>query len=165
MVNGRLDTGKETSQHNTVTLYPHLTSNYTTCHRRFNGLAAMEYLQKRTVRPEFEFCNTSGLLRLFMVLILAESTFSCGPGPIRPGPPNPRVPMRLYQKFPDQHEMSKSASGRSEGGRVRRGSPAFKALVDNYSPDIIFKGDKNQDDRRMTKVRQRIRTYIFSTIK
>ena len=93
------------------------------------------------------------MLRLLLLFLAVKEASSCGPGTFRPGPKHSRYAMRLYEKYPDKKETSSAASGRSFG-RVYRESPAYKSLVGNYNPDIIFKGNKNQDDRRMTKVRR-----------
>lgn len=132
---------------------PAFSSNYQHLSSFINTLAAMKSRQERKRGRSCEMFNsTSAMLCLFILLLLAGSSFSCGPGSTRHGRKNSQAALSLYEKFPNQKETSNIASGRSIG-RVRRGSPAFEALVGNYSPDIIFKGDKNEDDRRMTKVR------------
>lgn len=60
--------------------------------------------------------------------------------------------MKFRQRIPDVEETSMVASGKYIG-RVRRNE-----LKENYNTDIVFRNDeKNDDDRRMTKVI----SYIF----
>lgn len=55
--------------------------------------------------------------------------------------------MKFRQRIPDVEETSIQASGEYVG-RVKRSE-----LEENFNPDIVFKNDeKNEDDRRMTKV-------------
>lgn len=75
---------------------------------------------------------------------------ACGPSPNPP--PRKPAPMKFRQRIPDVDEVSIQGSGKYLGP-VERGSKEFHDLEKNYNPEIVFKDDeKNNDDRRMTKV-------------
>lgn len=76
---------------------------------------------------------------------------ACGPGRFH-HERRDKTPMKFRQRIPDVDEVSIQASGEYLGP-VERGSKEYKDLEKNYNPDIVFKNDeKNEDDRRMTKV-------------
>lgn len=80
---------------------------------------------------------------------------ACGPGPTA-RIMRDKTPMKFRQRIPDTDEVSIVASGEYVGP-VERGSKAYKELEKNYNPDIVFRNDeKNDDDRRMTKVTSEI---------
>ena len=93
-------------------------------------------------------------LTLILLSFLAvRDVLPCGPGPSGESRRRyRRMKMTLRQTLPDVKETSLTASGKYNG-RVRPGSQAYQALVQNFNTDIAFKDDeKTGDDRRMTTV-------------
>lgn len=83
---------------------------------------------------------------LAIISFLCGNLLACGPGPTGRNTRS-RTPMKFRQRIPDVEETSIQASGEYVG-RVKRSE-----LEENFNPDIVFKNDeKNEDDRRMTKV-------------
>ena len=99
-------------------------------------------------RPLVAKCH----LIVMMLISTCGLLMACGPGRFGGSRKPNTTPMGLKQSLPDVEETSIDASG-SYRGPMKRGSEEFKALVRNFNTDIVFKDDeKNEDDRRMTKV-------------
>ena len=97
--------------------------------------------------------NSTHLL-LAATLLLARKAAGCGPGrgPMRRRGPRKIHPLIFKQHEPNFSERSLAASGLPEGF-ISREDEAFRHLVPNYNPDILFKDEEGTGaDRIMTQV-------------
>lgn len=86
-----------------------------------------------------------------MIISACGLLMACGPGRTAIDTRRRSDPLQQKERVPDVEETSNEASG-PYNGVVIRGSDEFKALSENYDPDIVFKDEKkNGDERRMTK--------------
>ncbi|MGD8859535.1 MAG: hypothetical protein PVI30_05945 [Myxococcales bacterium] len=77
-----------------------------------------------------------------------ETTATRPASPAPAAEPAPRPVLKLGQKVPDASETS--VVGEATGG-IKRGTPAFEALVRNDNPDILYKDEEGSDaDLMMT---------------
>jgi hedgehog protein len=98
------------------------------------------------------------IMRLEALLLIAASLVSlsagCGPGrgPSRRRGTRKLLPLIYKQHEPNFSERALAASGLPDG-KVSREDAAFRKLVPNYNPDILFKDEEGTGaDRIMTQV-------------
>ena len=106
--------------------------------------------------------NKFVLIRLFLVCLLLQSTYPCGPGRgygIR-NRPKKMTPLVFKQHVPNVSENTLGASGLAEGA-ISRKDPKYKELVQNNNPEIVFKDEEGTGaDRMMTQVGSVTTLYI-----
>lgn len=88
-----------------------------------------------------------------VILIFTGYTTPCGPD-FKPGKGKSRrkaTPFVYKQHFPNISEFAYGAS-EPPNGAISRGGPGFEDLVENHSPDIIFRDEERDgSDRIMTQ--------------